>query len=375
LRVIFNTDQYYLHGGIEKVMATKANYLAGLPNFKVYILTTEQKGNSACYPLDERIQKIDLSINYDRKRSYFSVANLSKIFKHFLAQRKILKAIAPDIIISPNYNFDHYWLPFLKSKKTSLIKEIHASGYLNPNQRKTANFINKLKWQLNDYILGKFSAVVVLNEDEKKYQLNHNTIVIPNPTLKQKEKAVLTNKKVMTAGRIAPVKGFNHLVEAWCLVNLKHPEWVLHIYGDEYADTKQRLEQQITAHKLEEVIVFKDTVSNLSEVMLDYSVYAMSSVTECFPMVLLEAMSVGLPVVSYDCPNGPRHIVSHNSDGLLVENQNPNALANGILNLIDNENMREKMGSNAKINSAKFATVFVMKKWTNLFHELNKNQQ
>lgn len=360
-----------MHGGIEKVMATKANYFAALPNVEVIILTTEQKKRPACYALDAKVQQIDLEINYNRSKSYFSAENIKKAIKHFFKQKNVLKKLQADVVISPNYNFDHYWLPFIKPTKTNLIKEIHASGYDAPAQREKASLLNRLKWKLNDKVLSKYDYIVVLNEDEKSYQKTNNVVVIPNPIEIPKQQALLENKQVIAAGRIAPVKGFDQLIAAWQIVHQKQRAWQLHLYGDSYADTKEQLQKQIYASQLENVVLFKDSVSNIPQTMLDYGIYAMSSVTECFPMVLLEALSVGLPIVSYDCPNGPRHIITNNSDGLLVANQNPEALAEGLLVLIENKNLRNTMGANAKINSSKFETGPVMQQWLDLFQKLN----
>ena len=76
MKIIFNTDQVYMYGGIEKVMATKVNYLASMPNMEVYIVTTEQGNRPSCYPLDTKIKLIDLGVNYNRTKSYFSIENM-----------------------------------------------------------------------------------------------------------------------------------------------------------------------------------------------------------------------------------------------------------------------------------------------------------
>src|SRR5690606_10062329 len=109
MKIIFNTDQVYLHGGIEKVMATKANHFASLPNTEVYIVTTEQRGIVPCYELDQRIRLIDLGVDYNRTKSYFSWENLKKVYRHFNKQNTLFKSLKPNAIISPNFNFDHYW--------------------------------------------------------------------------------------------------------------------------------------------------------------------------------------------------------------------------------------------------------------------------
>lgn len=367
MKIVFNTDQIYLHGGIEKVMATKVNYWANLPNVEVFIVTTEQQGNQPCYPLDSRVQLIDLGINYERNKSYFSKENRSKAVQHFKKQKALFKQLNPDVIISPNFNFDHYWLPFIKSN-AKLIKERHSSRYLEPEQRKNASFLARLKFQLTDWIESKYNHIVVLNIDEAKYVRTGNAIVISNPIDPTPLQAHLQNKQVMAAGRIAPVKGFDQLIEAWKTVHQQTPDWQLHIYGDNYGATQQELEILIHNYQLQDVVYFKGSVNNIPKVMTDYSIYALTSVTECFPTVLLEALNVGLPIISYDCPNGPRHIVTDGEDGILVINQNPEDLANQLLNLIQHPTELHIMSEKGKQNSNCFSTDSVMQKWNNLIN-------
>lgn len=348
-------------------MAIKANYFAALPDIEVFILTTEQKNNQSCYKLDPRVKLIDLGIDYERNRSYFSSKNILKAIKHFFRQRKLLAEYNPDVIISPNYNFDHFWLPFIH-RTSKKIKERHGSRYFESEQRKSAGSIQKLKFYFNDYIDGKYTNIVVLNDDEKKYVKSGNAVVIPNPIEIPDYESSLLNKKVIAAGRIAPVKAFDELIMAWEIIKIKHPDWNLDIYGDNYQNTQEELQNLIDDLRLQDVVHFQKTVSDLQEKLLDYSIYAMSSETECFPMVLLEALSVGVPVVSYDCPNGPRNIITNNSDGLLVKNRKIDDLAENIIILINDSELRMKMGKRAKLNIERFSIDKVMKKWISLIH-------
>ena len=367
MKIVFNTDQIYLHGGIEKVMATKVNYWAKLPHVEVYIVTTEQQGKKPCYALDERVKCIDLNINYNRSKSYFSIENVKKAYLHYKKQKALFKKLKPDVIISPNFNFDHYWLPFIKGN-SQLIKERHNSRYLEPQQRQNSSILGKLKFQLTDWIESKYDHMVVLNEDEAKYVRTGNAIVIPNPIDPTDLKAHLKNKQVMAAGRIAPVKGFDQLIEAWKVVHQYAPDWQLHIYGDQYGSTRQELEELILRYQLEEVICFKGAVNNIPTIMTEYNLYALTSVTECFPTVLLEALNVGLPIVSYDCPHGPRHIVTNGEDGVLAKNQDAKEFARHIIDLIQNPSKIQRMSTNAKQNSVRFSTASVMHQWNILLN-------
>ncbi|MGV4415218.1 glycosyltransferase [Chryseobacterium sp. T1] len=302
MTIIFNTDQIYLHGGIEKVVATKANFFANRKDVDVVIVTTEQYDHVPCYPLDSKIKLIDLGINYDRAKSYFSLENIKKAFLHYRKQKQLFKTLKPDAIISPNYNFDHYWLPLIKGK-ARLIKERHSSGFFKEENRKKTSFFQRLKLRFDDWIDSLYTHIVILNPDEKKYVKSNNAIVIPNPIESSDLNADMSQKQVVAAGRLSPVKAFDELIDAWLLLVDDFPDWQLHIYGQDYLGTQEKLEKLIANKHLTKKIILKGSVDDMPSVMTNYSIYAMSSVTECFPMVLLEALSVGLPIVSYDCPN------------------------------------------------------------------------
>lgn len=367
MKIIFNTDQIHLHGGIEKVMATKANYFAALPEVEVYVVTTEQKNLSPRYALNSRIKLLDLGVDYDRTKSYFSIQNLKKAKLHYKKQNALFKSLKPDVIISPNFNFDHYWLPFIKGN-AKLIKERHSSRYQEEEQRQSASFLKRLKYKLSDWVERQYNHIVVLNVDEAHYVKTGNAAVIPNPVELSSLSADIHAKKVVAAGRISPVKNFGDLVKAWQLVKEEFPDWQLHIYGEDYLGTKAILEAEVMQKKMENNIHFKGSVSNMLEVMTEYSIYAMSSKTECFPMVLLEAMSVGLPMISYDCPNGPRNIIDNGEDGYLVSHNNVENLATALKHLMRNTNERARLQTNAKKNVERFTTEMVMKQWEELLN-------
>lgn len=368
MKIVFSTDQIYRHGGIEKVMATKANYFAEELGYDVVILCCEQRSNKPCYSLSDKIRLVDLGINYHRQKSYFAPDNLLKVPSHLYKLNQKLKELEPDVVIVCNFGFDHYAFPFFY-KKAKKIKEFHSSRYFDEVIRdQNMTVLKKLNYRFNDWIESKYDHLVVLNKDEVPYYRSNNVVVIPNPINIPREVALLEKKQVVAAGRISPVKGFDKLVEAWKIVHSRAPEWELHIYGEDYVGTQKKLEMLIKENDLDQVIYFKGISSNMSQTLQEYSVYALSSVTECFPMVLLESIAVGLPIVSFDCPNGPRNIISVEEDGFLAKNQNVEDLAEKILFLVQNITLRKKFGANAKKNSSKFATAIVMQDWSNLLH-------
>ena len=103
---------------------------------------------------------------------------------------------------------------------------------------------------------------------------------------------------------------------------------------------------------------------------LESSICVLSSRYEGFSLVIMEAMACGVPVVSFDCPHGPRNIIKHGEDGLLVEYLNPQALADGLCQLIENEDLRKRLGSNARNNILRFSQDTIMGQWDALFHKI-----
>ena len=372
MRIVFSTDQIYLHGGIEKVMTQKANYFADILGYEVIVLTTEQGNRKPCYQLSTKIKLVDIGINYQRDQSYFSRVNLAKIPRHFKQTKMVLNKFRPDVVIVLNFAFDFYWLPFI-SRRIPKWKEFHSSRYFEMLDRKNTKSVFKMmRFRFSDWIESQYTKIIVLNPDEKKYYRNDSIAIIPNPIEIPTSSANLINKKVITAGRIAPVKGFENAILTWKLVNASHPNWELHIYGNGEPNYVNELQQLIADNKLQHTVFIKNAVADLQKQMLDYSLYLMTSHTECFPMVLLEALSTGLPILSFDCPTGPHNIVIHEKDGFLVEDQNNLALADKLIFLIENEKERITMGREAKQNVQRFETTITMKKWLELLIDLQK---
>lgn len=365
MKIIFSTDQIYLHGGLEKVMAQKANYFADVLKHEVFILTTEQNNKPACYQLSSKIKLIDIAVNYSRKKSFFHFINLIKIPKHYKNWRKTIKKINPNVVIVCNHAFDFYWVPFFNSEFKS-IKEFHSSRYFLEQARENNSFLNNIKNILNDFFESKYNNIVLLNNDEKPFYKTKNTFIIGNPIEFSIKRASLKNKKAIAAGRIVPVKGFENLIKTWALVFENEPTWQLDIYGEGNLKYINSLQILINSENLQNNIFIKPASNDLIATMTDYSMYILTSQTECFPMVLLEALSVGLPIITFDCPTGPRNIITNNEDGFIVENQNCKQLADKIVYLIENENLRIVFGNNAKKNIEKFSVEFAMNKWVKL---------
>lgn len=367
MRIAFLTDQIYLHGGVERVLATKANFLAENYHHQIFVITTEQKSHSHCYPFSNKVVFKDIGVNYIRDKSYFHPHNLLKSFKHYFRIKKAFKEIMPDIVVSCNYSFDFYFLPFIFTEIPK-IKEFHSSRYLEFFSKKPKRFKEKFISFLSRKAERKYDQLVVLNSDEKKFYHNSRITVIPNPIPLIDVKVRLEQKRILAAGRISPVKNFGELIDIFNELKCELKEWELHFYGEDYLNTKDELQQKINNYQLQAQVKFCGTTDNLTEKMIDYSIYAMTSETECFPMVLLESMSVGLPIISYNCPTGPKFIVKDSVSGFLASNKEEFKIK--LLQLSQDLECRKRFSNGAKMNVKKFSEEKVMECWNKLLINL-----
>ena len=365
MKILYVTDQLYLHGGIEKMLSQKINYLIAIYGYELVLCTSEQRNHDFVYGLDPRLKHIDLGINYYRELSYFHPKNLLNGITHFNALRKLIKKEKPEIIISVNYTPEQFFLPFIENKIPK-IKEFHSSGV---TILKPTGIIEKVKHQLF-LVLGRYQAQVILNEDEKKYYPFQNLHIIPNfIEINEKAEPLDREKTILAAGRIAPVKQFDHLIRVWCEIATDFPDWQVKIFGN--GDEQLSLQLRELIEKLEVPnIHLMGATSHLDHEMQKASVYAMTSATECFPMVLLEAQAAGMTVISYNCPHGPQNIITNNQDGILVPHNETAVFAQNLSALLKNESRRQQMGRMAKQKVKEFAKDKIMKQWNDLFLKL-----
>ena len=160
------------------------------------------------------------------------------------------------------------------------------------------------------------------------------------------------------------------MLEIWKKVIEKYPDWSLEIYGK--SNKNQELQKMANALNIKNNVTFFDPVKNINDKYLDASIMAMTSRTEGFGMVLIEAMALGLPCIAYDCPCGPRAIIQNNENGFLVENGNIDSFVRKLELLIEDENLRLQMGKNAQGSADKYNLDSIMQQWKMLFEEITK---
>ena len=181
----------------------------------------------------------------------------------------------------------------------------------------------------------------------------------------------LSAKRVVAAGRLARSKGFDVLVDAWVIVAGKHPDWELEIWGE--GESEEELRQQVRDRGLEGRVHLRGFSSRLQSQLAAGSVFVLSSRAEGYPRVILEAMSCGLPVVSTNCPSGPREMITPGVDGLLVPNQDAEAMGLAIVELIEaGPAGRREMGAAGLARVHAQSQDAIARKWERLLRRLDR---
>ncbi|WP_027391625.1 glycosyltransferase family 4 protein [Aquimarina latercula] len=369
MKIVFIIDQVYLHGGIERVLSIKANYLAEQEGNEVHIITTEQKEEKPCYSFDKRVIFKDLGINYNRRKSYFHPKNLKKLPKHISKTKAALKDINPDIVVVCSHSVDTYFVPFIV-KGIPKVKEFHYSRFIEKEKRNNPSLFKKYFFKFADYVESKYDKLVILNKDESNYYKGDNTIVISNPlTFYPDNVSDLSNNRIITAGRIAAVKGYDILIDIWQEFSKTRKDCQLHIFGSGEANYVKKLQDKIYAAGIQDSIKLMGSTDKIKEEMMQSSVFVMTSHNECFPLVLLEAQACGLPIVSFDCPYGPRNIIDKNT-GILIPPYDNNAFVDQLNTLMSDRDRIQEMGKNARENAKNYQLDAVMALWQKMFNDL-----
>ncbi|MFO7250101.1 MAG: glycosyltransferase family 4 protein [Actinomycetes bacterium] len=216
------------------------------------------------------------------------------------------------------------------------------------------------------------AVVVLTNTDREEYRkaLPGTRIErIPNSTVLTGRRPCDPNSKiVIAAGRLYKQKGFDLLIPAFAQVVAAHPDWRLRIFGT--GPRRQRLQEMIEELGLTEHVRLMGRSDTFAEELAKASLFVLSSRFEGLPMVMIEAMGHGLPVVSFDCPTGPADVITHEKDGLLVPPRDVDALARAMIRAIEDVDLRKRLGAAARETVRAYTPEVVMPQWESLFADL-----
>lgn len=348
-------------GGAERVFALMANSLAKNDNFQISVIIL-LKGEEA-YEFDSKVNRIN--INQPKHIPSHTFRSTLSLIKYYSKKNN-----RPDFIVSflTLNNFMSIIAAKLFSIKIIAQEHTHYKRHMK-GRKFLSNFTKKYVYRFAD-------AVTVLTKFDIEYYKSYgvNALVMPNPCSFKgiKDFSNEREKVILAVGGLNRyyLKGFDNLIDLIAPVLQKHPNWRLKILGRSDENELKFLTQIALKNKILDKVIFTGFVSNVSELMKNSSIFVLSSRNEGLPMVLIEAMSQGMACIAYDCETGPSDIINNKVNGLLIENQNKNEMQKGLLDLISNEDLRNRLSNEGIKSIDKYDISNITKRYIDLFNNL-----
>lgn len=378
MRILIIHRSFALVGGAERVITDKANYLAKA-GYQLMLVSYEQGAHPLPYELHPSVQYRDLDCRFFTLSKYsapmhmYHYYRLKRKFKHNL--HVVALDFNPDVVVLASD-----WQTLMGAVIDSVspipvIAEFHNTyDYV---MRKVGTSEGWLKTKLTQLYyrqtikdLGKSAQLVVLTESDARGWRQHfkNVTVIPNPVTLYPD---VIDDVPKDPGRIIFVGRFNHekridrLITAFSMIADKYPEWHVDIFGE--GNEKDNLIRQIADLKLKSRVIIHEPTKAIYDEYKRSEMLVLCSEHEAWSLVLVEAMSCGIPCISMDCPSGPREIITNKKTGFLTKNGDVVDLSTKIEWLILHDKERKEMGRNARISAESYKLSNVMKKWIDLY--------
>jgi glycosyltransferase involved in cell wall biosynthesis len=373
MKIIYCTHSTYNPGGMERVLLNKVTYLSALPEWEVSVVTTDQHQRPSFYPFPEKVRMTDLEINYsdDNDKGIWKkiTSYLCKRKEHKRKLTALLLKEKPDIVVSL-YPSESSFIPDIKDGSKKVL-ELHFNKFfrIQYGRKGIIGLIDRWRTRQDERIVRRFDKFVVLTNEDKEYWGGlPNIEVIPNAAIHvSKNYSEVKNKRVIAVGRLDYQKGFDRLIQAWKLVQHtgRFSDWKLDIFGQ--GEWREMLQQMIDKQGLQNTVKINPPTNAILNEYVHSSLLVMSSNYEGFGMVLVEAMSCGVPVISFDCKCGPKDIIQPGINGLLVPNGDIQALADAMMKVMEDEAYRKMLSLNARKVVDTYSEQAVMSQWILLF--------
>lgn len=381
MKILYCVGTLSKKGGTEKVSANKTDYFINNLGYEVCIVTEDQKGMPLCYGFHENIKFHDMAVSKLSKKTTKGITFVKNIFLLRKLYSDLFEKVQPDVVVVCERGYHDFVIPFIK-KDIPKVREFHFSRkavkvhamLLRPLSKRIQH---RMRYWILFKMFNKYNYLALLtNADMRDGNYNTQLEVIPNMIEKSKFNRVskLENKRVISVGSMYDKrKAFDVQIYLWKSIVEKHPNWVLDIYGD--GAEKNNLKLLIDNLSLNKNVVLHGNSDNMSEKYLESSIFLFTSLAEGLPMVLIEALSFGLPCVSFDCPTGPSDIITHDIDGYVIKDRNIEILEEKLLMLIESKNLRKDMGAHAIKNAEIFSPKNVAGQWDKFFRKIKSNNE
>ena len=382
-KIVYVLKSLAVKAGTERVMSDKMNYLAD-HGYSVTLITYEQGDHSLAFPLHPSIRHIDLDTRFfllnrcGYHKRLFLMLKMRRQLKNRL--QIVLDEIEPDILITTTYSIN--LIGIILSVKTTVCRliESHVACYsvLKSFEYRDKVLLRPFATWYDKNIMSKMAkadCLIALTQGDAADWSRYisNVVVIPNPvtciseTIAPHEESL---HRIICVGRLHEQKGFDMLIDAFALIANQCPEWIVDIFGE--GSCRDMLENKIDHDHLRGRIHINKPTDHIYDEYQSSDFFVLSSRYEGFGLVLVEAMSCGIPCVAFRCKYGPEDIIEDGKNGLLAENGNVKDLAEKMLWMIKHREDRLQMGAQARKDVHKYELNTIMPQWYELFESLVK---
>ena len=366
MKIVYIYPAIATKGGVERILVDKMNLLADETGYEVYLLTYNQGQHAVSFPLNDRVHHIDLKVCTYAQYHYRGLRRLWEGWKRerWLCQRmrQALKEIAPDVLVTTTS--ECLSLLFRLKGKTPLVVESHG-GFDHLIDYPAMTWRHRWDIRHRYRLLRKAEAIVTLTaRDAEKWQKNYPQVrVIPNVVHLNPTGCLtdVTQKRVIFVARLAEQKGIPELMAVWRIAHQRHPDWLLDMYGEGDNASMSQMAEGMRSFP---------PIADIFSKYLESSILILTSRWEPFGLVIPEAMSCGLSVVSFD-NDGPCSIITDGEDGFIIRNRDIGTFANRLCQLMEDQELRKRMGQKAKVSAQRYSAQNIMPMWKKLFISLN----
>lgn len=366
MKIVYVFRSLAIWGGIERVIIDKANRLANL-GYDVSILTMDQGSHPIPYRVDSSVHIEDLNIRYHQQYYY---KGLRRLWMRWRLQRLLVKCLRcrveqlrPDVVVTVATDYAEFVISAV-GNKSAVVVESHSI------YRQTFTQQHHLICCYRDWFkrrsLSVARMIVALTEADAAEWRRHypNVQYIPNIVNFNSNGRVgcYDMHRVIFVGRFDSQKRPELAIAIWQRVQPLYPDWELHIYGE-----GDRRESVVEAASHAEGVVVHEPTSTIFEAYCNSAFLILTSLYEPFGLVMPEAMSCGLPIVAFDCPYGPRAIVTDGVDGFLVREGDEQEFADRMAQLMSDSDLCNRMGTAAIQVSQRYGASQIMPLWQQLF--------
>lgn len=349
-------------GGISNVVSSLSEEFS--KRYNTHVLSINDENNKLGANLSEKVKYHVINKGTNRVRN--------ACVKSFFPILKYLKKNKIDIVFGVGHYTGPVLLPVSKFSKAKFVFCDHGA-IANQLDDFTAVSFRKSAAKHFDKII----TLTNRNRDDyiKMFNCQEDKVIcIPNWVDSKVIKCAsaqydIASKKIITAGRFTPEKGFDMLVDVAEMVFAKYPDWSWDLYGD--GKLFEQIKAKVMQKNLQDNLILKGMATDLCKRYKQYAMYVLPSYREGLSLVLLESKVNRLPLVSFNCVAGPSEIITDGEDGFLIGCYDKKMMAKKICDLIESDRLRQKFSDNWSLNLEKFQKEKILDKWLNLIESFN----